>query len=162
VSTHSYLGTRDTDRPHLVRARYLHSDGHPSLTLPALRTLWERAAGRDTTRLITALLAHDWDYLDPTITDTAASAFAGQHPIAGIGMTLAVTGPGGTVLPAEPVTVFPLTAAGALDAEWIYLLDPVRDTVAVHPADAEPVAVVPLHSDGVAVGCPPTAVRRRR
>jgi hypothetical protein len=42
------------------------------------------------------------------------------------------------------VTVFPLTAAGALDTEWIYLLDPVGDTVTVHTADAEPVATHPL------------------
>ena len=162
MSTHSYIGIRDTDRPHLVRARYVHSDGHPDVMIPTLRALWARAADRDTTRLITLLLAGDWDYLDPAITDSARSPFAGQHPIAGIGMTLAATSAEGTVLPSDPETVFPLTAAAALDAEWIYLLNPVSDTVAVHTADTEPITILPLASDdGPSAGTPPTQVRQR-
>ncbi len=62
-------------------------------------------------------------------------------------MTLAATSADGTVLPPEPQTVFPLTAAGALDAEWVYLLDPNSDTVAVHTSDPEPIATVPLACD---------------
>ncbi len=162
MSTHSYIGTRDTVSPHVVRARYVHSDGHPAVMIPTVRALWARAAGRDTTRLIAALLADDWDYLDPATTDTTRSPFAGQHPIAGIGMTLAATSADGTVLPPEQQTVFPLTAAGALDAEWIYLLDHISDTVAVHTADAEPITILPLASDDrPPASTPPTAVRQR-
>jgi hypothetical protein len=152
VSTHSYIGIRDTDHPHLVRARYVHSDDHPSVMIPTLRAVWAGAAGGDTTRLTTLLLAHDWDYLDPAVTDHTRPAFAGRQPIAGVGMTLAATDGRGSVLPPEPVTVVPLTAAAALDAEWIYRLDPSRDTVAVHPADADPIVVVPLGDHPRAAG----------
>jgi hypothetical protein len=163
VSTHSYIGIRDTDRPNLVRARYVHSDGHPGAMIPTLRAVWAGVAGGDTTRLITLLLGHDWDYLDPAVTDHTRTPFAGQQPVAEVGMTLAATDGRGSVLPPEPVTVVPLTAAPALDAEWIYLLDPASDTVVVHTADADPIAVVALAAQPqrVAVEGPPTAVRRR-
>jgi hypothetical protein len=162
VSTHSYIGIRDTDRPNLVRARYVHSDGHPGAMIPTLRAVWAGVAGGDTTRLITLLLGHDGDYLDPAVTDHTRPVFAGQQPVAGVGMTLAATDGRGSVLPPEPVTVVPLTAAPALDAEWIYLLDTAGDTVVVHTADADPIAVVPLAAQRrAAVEGPPTEVWRR-
>jgi hypothetical protein len=138
-----YVGVADPHNPHLVHTRYVHSDGHPHRLIETLCQIWATTAHRSTTTLIEAIVAHDWAYLDAS-TDAAAFGFAGQYPVPGIGMTLAATNPGGSLADPEPVNVFPLSRAGELDAEWIYLLDPATDTVTVHTDDGEPVGVHPL------------------
>jgi hypothetical protein len=138
MSTRCYVGTTDPRHPHLVRARFVLHDGYPSVIVATLSQIWARHAHGDTTALIDAILAHDWEYLDPDITANTTSGFAGQYPAPGIGMTLAATTPDGSLCEPEPVCVFPLAQAGELDAQWIYLVDPVTDTVTVHCADGEP------------------------
>ncbi|MCO1597618.1 hypothetical protein M8C17_20920 [Micromonospora sp. RHAY321] len=140
MSSRCYVGTADPHQPHLAHARFVLFDGYPAAVIPALAGIWAGHARRDTHVLVAAVLAHDWEYLDPTITGAATSGFAGQHPVAGVGMTLAATSPDGTVEAPEPVSVFPLSQAAHLDAAWIYLIDPAADAIAVHTDDGEPAA----------------------
>lgn len=147
MSTHSYVGIADPEQPGRVRLRYVHSDGNPWYMIKTLRDIWAGAAARDTHRLGSLLLEYDWDYLDPDTTDGSASTpFAGEQLIPGVGMTLAATGSDGQVMPAEPVTVCALTATGALDAQWIYLLDLDADAVIVHTSGGDVVGTEPLLS----------------
>lgn len=147
MSTHCYVGINDPDQPGLVRLRYVHSDAYPGYMVPALRKIRARTPTGDTTRLTELLLEHHWDYLDPdTTTDSDEPSFAGEQSIAGVGMTLAATDGRGQVLPPEPVTVVELSATGHLDAHWIYLLDPGRDTVTVYTGDGMVYGTQPLAS----------------
>ncbi len=139
MGTHCYIGATSPDNPHLVHARFVLFDGHPAVVLPTLAAVWARHAHHDTAALTTTILAHDWEYLDPDITATTPSPFAGQRPVPGVGMTLA-----SEVEPPEPVTVFPLCHAGYLDAGWIYLIDAGTATIAVHTGDGACVATYHL------------------
>ncbi|MEU9505329.1 hypothetical protein AB0D32_03470 [Micromonospora sp. NPDC048170] len=136
MGTPCYVGTTDPTQPGIVRARYVHFDGYPSSLIPQLRGIWAHAARRDTSLLIDAVLAHDWDHLGPDTT-TSTPSMPDQHPVAGVGMTLDDSDP-------EPATVFPLSRAGDLTASWIYLINPADNTVIVHSGDGEPVGVHPL------------------
>ncbi|KUL31425.1 hypothetical protein ADL15_22070 [Actinoplanes awajinensis subsp. mycoplanecinus] len=147
MSTHSYVGVRDPDQPGQVRIRYVHSDGYPAGLIPAVRQIWATAARRDTRRLITLLLEHDWYYLNGETTATGRPPFAGEQPIPGVGMTLAATDfTTGQVVPPAPVTVVALTAIGGLDAQWFYLLDPAVNTIGVHIIDGTLAGIRPLAS----------------
>ncbi|MFI7523800.1 hypothetical protein [Micromonospora globbae] len=148
VNTHCYIGATRPENPHLVHARFV-LDGYPAVVLPALAAIWAGHTHHDTTALIAAILAHDWEYLDPDITATTLSPFAGQRPVPGVGMTLA-----SEVNPPEQVTAFPLCHAGHLDAEWIYLIE-ANGTVAVHSGDGIHVATCPLDD------CLPSTVTSR-
>ncbi|MEU2610688.1 hypothetical protein ABZ570_03745 [Micromonospora sp. NPDC007271] len=139
MSTHCYIGATRPENPHLVHARFVLFDGHPAVVLPTLAAIWAGHADHDISALITAILAEDWEYLDPDITATTLSPFAGQRPVPGVGMTLA-----SEVDPPEPVTVFPLCHARHFDAEWIYLIESGTGTIAVHTSDGTRVATYPL------------------
>ncbi|WP_433281742.1 hypothetical protein [Micromonospora sp. CA-244673] len=139
MSTHCFVGTTDVANPHLVHARFVLLDGYPTVVVPALAAIWAGHARRDAHALSTTILASDWEYLDPAITATTESGFAGQRPVPGVGMTLAST-TDGAIDAAEPVTVFPLSHARHLDAEWIYLIDPLTAEVAVHTDDGQHLA----------------------
>ncbi|MET7970889.1 hypothetical protein [Micromonospora sp. NPDC005305] len=156
MSSHCYVGVTEPDRPHLARARFVLCDGHPSVILPSLAAIWAGPAHYDTRALVTAILACDWEYLDPDITAATRSPFAGQHPVPGVGMILASTCADATVDVLEPLTVFPLSHAGHLDVEWIYLLDPDTATVAVYTDDGSRVARYPLS------GCLPRSAAANR
>ncbi|MEO3780479.1 hypothetical protein ABGB16_27430 [Micromonospora sp. B11E3] len=157
MSTHCYIGTTSPDNPHLVHARFVLFDGHPAVVLPALAAIWAGHTDHDTTALITAILAHDWEYLDPHITATTRSPFPRQRPVPGVGMTSS------EVDPPEPVTVFPLCHAGHLDAEWIYLIEADTSTIAVHTGDGTRVATHHLanclHHGGADRGVRPGGAR---
>ncbi|WP_018588554.1 hypothetical protein [Salinispora arenicola] len=133
MGTPCYVGAADPAQPTIVRARYVHFDGYPSSLIPQLRGIWATTSRRDTNALIDAVLAHDWDYLGPDLIPDP-QPFAGQHHVAGVGMTLDDTAP-------EPLTVFPLSRAVDLVASWIYVINPADDTVTVHSGDGEPVGV---------------------
>jgi hypothetical protein len=139
VSTYCFVGTTDVANPHLVHARFVLLDGYPSVVVPALAAIWVGHARRDALALSTAILASDWEYLDPAVTAATESGFAGQRPVPGVGMTLAST-TDGAIDAAEPVTVFPLSHARHLDVEWIYLIDPLTAEVAVHTDDGQRLA----------------------
>lgn len=139
MNSHCYVGTTDPAHPHVVHARFVLVDGHPAAVVPTLARIWAHHARRNAAALAAAVLAHDWEYLDPSITAATTSAFGGQQPVPGVGMTLA-TGSGGVVEPGEPVSVFPLSQATHLDAGWIYLIDPATATVTVHTDDGDPIA----------------------
>ncbi|MFC0027983.1 hypothetical protein ACFFMM_00395 [Micromonospora chaiyaphumensis] len=139
MSTHCFVGTTDPANPRLVYARFVLLDGYPGVVVPALAAIWVGHARRDAHALSTAILASDWEYLDPAITATTESGLAGQRPVPGVGMTLAST-TDGAIDAAEPVTVFPLSHARHLDVEWIYLIDPLTATVAVHTDDGQHLA----------------------
>ncbi|WP_435124410.1 hypothetical protein [Micromonospora tulbaghiae] len=154
MNTHCYVGATDPDRPHLVHARSVLVNGHPSVVLPALAAIWAGNA-YDTRALITAILAYDWQYLDPDITATVG--YAGRRPVPGVGITLAATAGGGAIDAPEPVTVFPLCHAAHLDVDWIYLIETATATIAVHTDDGTGVRRYPL------AGClPPLAAADRR
>ncbi|MFG1892240.1 hypothetical protein ACGFIR_30790 [Micromonospora sp. NPDC049051] len=139
MSTHCYIGATSPDNPHLVHARFVLCDGHPAVVLPTLAAIWARHAQHNTRTLIAAILAHDWEYLDPDIAATTRSTCPGQRPVPGVGMTLA-----SKVDPPEPVTVIPLCHAAHLDAEWIYLIDADTGALAVHTSDGLRVATYHL------------------
>ena len=134
--TTGYIGILDPQR-HLVRARYVSAEGHPAGMVDALRRIWATTASGDTTRLITTVLAHDWDRLDPTITPITQSGRPDRLPVTGVGIALTDDEP-------EPPCAFPLSQARLLDVDWIYLLDPCADTVTIHTDDGDPVGVHPL------------------
>ncbi|MEV0430584.1 hypothetical protein [Micromonospora sp. NPDC050495] len=138
MSSHCYVGVIEPDQPHLAHARAVLIDGHPSVVLPALAAIWAGHTHYDTRALAAAVLACDWEYLDPRITADSRRALPGQHPVPGVGMSLAPTG--GMPAAPEPLTVFPLSHARHLDVEWIYLIDADTATVAVHTDDGSPVA----------------------
>ncbi|XVV10903.1 hypothetical protein ACQP2X_39605 [Actinoplanes sp. CA-131856] len=147
MSTYSYVGVHDPDQPGHVRLRYVHSGVNRWFMIATLRTIWANAAAGDTHRLATMLLAYDWDYLDPAVTDSSTPAFAGGQLIAGVGRTLAAGTAGGLpLLPHQPVTVVALAATAHLDAQWIYLLDPGTDTLTVHTSGGDLVSREPLAS----------------
>ncbi len=132
---HCYIGGRDNVDPTVARLRYVHNDGHPLSMLPILRELWNTTASQDTRRLVGLLLTHDWDYLDPAVTDATPVTTLGQYPVAGIGVTLASATEGGIVDPPRPVTLAPVHDLGALIpiwARWVYLLDPATIRVACY------------------------------
>jgi hypothetical protein len=137
VGTPCYVGATDPDQPTIVRARYVHFDGNPSSLISQLRGIWAQTTRRDTSALIDAVLAHDWDYLRPDPIP-GTRPFPGQHLVVGVGLTLDDTEP-------EPITVFPLSRAIDLVASWIYVINPADDTVTVHSGDGEPVGVHPLN-----------------
>ncbi|MGN9807123.1 hypothetical protein [Micromonospora sp. L32] len=135
MNTPCFVGTTDPAKPHLVHARFVLLDGHPGVVVPALAAIWAAHAHCDTRALIGAVLARDWEYLDPATTATTVCGL-GQQSVPGVGIPLT-----GCVVDApEPVTVFPLCRAGHLDAQWIYLVDPATDTVAVHTDDGHHLA----------------------
>ncbi|GIJ08436.1 hypothetical protein ACFFMR_29190 [Micromonospora andamanensis] len=134
MSTPCYIGATSPDTPHLAHARYVLFDGRPAVVLPALAAIWARHAHHDTAALIGAVLAHDWEHLDPDTTAATTSAFAGQQPVPGIGMTLASSTNGVADTP-EPITVFPLCHAGHLDVEWVYLIEADTATIGVYTSD---------------------------
>ncbi|MFF4810003.1 hypothetical protein ACFY03_17490 [Micromonospora chersina] len=79
MSSHCYVGVTEPNHPRLAHARFVLCDGHPSVILPSLAAIWARHARYDTRALVTAILACDWEYLDPDITGATRSPFAGQH-----------------------------------------------------------------------------------
>lgn len=133
------IGLTDPHRPHLVHVRAVEHGGHPHTMLPTLRRIFT-AAGHDKADLGARLLAHDWDRLDPTT--TGGRGVTGRRAIAGVGLTDAATGPGGTA--PEPPDVVPLARISELDAAWLYLLDPGAGTVTVHTGAGHPVSRHPL------------------
>ncbi|MEH0933981.1 hypothetical protein [Micromonospora psammae] len=137
MHAHCYVGAADPDNPHLVRARVVLVNGYPGAVVPTLSRIWAGHAHRDTGALVTAMLAHDWEYLDDTITADTTCALPGQHPVVGVGMALSSTAASSIDAP-EPVTVFPLCQAAHLDAVWVYLIDCETATVAVHGDDGAP------------------------
>ncbi|WP_019901948.1 hypothetical protein [Salinispora arenicola] len=143
MSTPCYLGATSPDSPHLVHARYVHFDGHPAVVLPTLAAIWARHAQHDAAALISAVLAHDWDHLDPDTIATTASAFAGPQAVPGVGTTVASTTDGVVDAP-EPVTVFPLCHAGHLDVEWVYLIETDAARIGVHTSDGTRIATYHL------------------
>ncbi|MEU7171510.1 MULTISPECIES: hypothetical protein [Micromonospora] len=145
MSTSCFIGATSADAPHLVHARYVLFDGHPTVVLPTLAAIWSRHAHHDTAALISAVLAHDWEHLDPDTTAATASGFAGQQPVPGVGMTLASSTDGVIDAP-EPVTVFPLCHAGHLDVEWVYLIGAGTSTIGVHTSDGTRIATYQLIS----------------
>ncbi|MEU5565535.1 hypothetical protein [Micromonospora musae] len=130
MSTHCYIGAINPDKPHLVHARFTLFDGHPAVVLPALAAVWGFHARCDVAGLITAILAHDWEYLDSDITAAIRSPLPEHRPVPGVGMTLASEADS-----PEPVTVFPLCHARHLDAGWIYLIDAGTASIGVHTSD---------------------------
>ncbi|GAA5200676.1 hypothetical protein GCM10023322_79030 [Rugosimonospora acidiphila] len=125
------IGTRDITNPDLLHLRRVHSGGYPANMLPSLRLIWATTAGRDTTTLIEVLLAHDWEYLDYQITEEDTSPFDGEHAVAGVGMTLAVSPPGPSVAP-EQVLDLLLSPADQPRVDWLYLLDVTAETIAIY------------------------------
>ncbi|MGK5741504.1 hypothetical protein [Micromonospora sp. URMC 103] len=138
MNTHCFVGTTNPTNPHLVHARFVLFDAHPQVVVPTLAHIWAHHARYDARALTDAILACDWAYLDPAVTVTTGCRSAGQRPVPGVGMALPGNGA------AEPVTMFPLCQAGHLDAQWIYLIDPVTATVAVHTDDGQRTACYPL------------------
>ncbi|MFI2663426.1 hypothetical protein [Micromonospora carbonacea] len=132
MGTPCYVGVSDLAGPAIVRARYVH-DGHPTMLIPQLRGIWATTTRRDTNALIEVVLAHDWAYLRSDITPDT-HLLPGQHPVAGVGMTLGDTDP-------EPAAVFPLHRAADLGTSWIHLINPADSTVTVHSGDGEPVGI---------------------
>ncbi|MEV4481828.1 hypothetical protein [Micromonospora coxensis] len=141
MSSHCYVGATDPDNPHLAHTRFVLSNGRPRMVLPTLAAVWAGRARYDTRALVTAILAYDWEYLDP-YTPASLMGLAGHRPVPGVGMALTSTG--ATVDGPEPVTVFPLCHARHLDADWIYLIDVGTATVAVHADDGSCIGRYPL------------------
>jgi hypothetical protein len=131
VTSTAYVGTT-VGSSRLVRARFVAAGGHPAHLVDILVSIWAANPHRCSLALVRAILDHDWQRLDPTAGTHGTTG--DQHPVPGIGVPLPT--PAGEA--PEPASVFPLSHAEQLDADWIYLIDPVTVTVAVFTDDGEP------------------------
>ena len=147
MTTRCFIGLRDSEQPGTVHLRYVHSDGNPARIVPAIRQLWATTARRNTGRLIAMLLEYDWYDLNADTT-TADRHIPDGYPVPGVGRHLTFININtGTVPPPDPVPLaVALEATGDLDAQWIYLLDPANDTIAIHTTDGALVNNEPLPS----------------
>jgi len=119
MSTPTLIGAARSG--HRYTARYLHWGTDPQPMLELLRDIWTGTFTRDTVGMVTALLANDWTALNPA----PRSRRHDDQPIPGIGLLQ----PGGHGLRHGCVTD---DAEGWL--EWMYLIDPRTDDVAVYEA----------------------------
>lgn len=147
MTTRCYIGVRDPEKPGTVRLRYVHSDGDPAWIIWAIRQMWATTARRNTGRLIALLLEYDWYDLNADNT-IAGKAIPDGQPVPGVGRRLTFININtGTVPSPGPVAlVLALEATGDLDAQWIYLLDPTNDTIAIHTTGGTLVGNEPLAS----------------
>jgi hypothetical protein len=147
MTTRCYIGVRDPEQPRTVHLRYIHSDGDSAWTVRAFRQIWATTAQRNTGRLIALLLAYDWYDLNADTT-TAGKPIPDGQPVPGVGRRLTFIGINtGTVLSPDPAAlVVALEATGDLDAQWIYLIDPTNDTIAIHTTGGALVGNEPLAS----------------
>jgi hypothetical protein len=99
--------------------------------------MWRDRFGSNTSAMLTALLAIDWQYLHAGAAAGHRPPAAARHAVAGTGgIGMASTGHRHH----QPVN-FCLAEAGDHAVDWIYLIDPVTDTVAVHTGDGQPHAL---------------------
>ncbi|MFY1673958.1 hypothetical protein ACN27G_29065 [Plantactinospora sp. WMMB334] len=121
----------------VVAARPIAQHADPDNVIATLRQMWRDTFARRTSAMLAALLAIDWQYL-------RAGDAAGHRPAAAA--KHAVAGSGGIGMPStrhrqhRPVS-FCLAQPGDLAVDWIYLIDPVADTVAVYTGDGRPTAL---------------------
>lgn len=109
----------------IVRARYVHSDGNPGYILATLRAIWADTFARDTAAFAEAVLATDWSWLGADATAATEAGFAGEHPVPGVGLAMTFDGDTGPA-------VLDLASIGRLGTDWVYIVDPATNTVAVH------------------------------
>lgn len=117
----------------VVMARPIAQHADPDHVVATLQRMWRDTFSGNTSAMLTAMLAIDWQYLNAGTAAGHRPAAAAKHAVAGIGM--AATGHR-----RQPVN-FCLTEAADLAVDWIYLIDPVTDTVAVHTGDGRPNAL---------------------
>jgi len=119
----------------VVLARSVAQPADPERLVAALRRIWQHTFARDTFTLVTALIATDWQDLQPGI-DAANRPAAGANVVAGVGVAV-----GGS---ADEPENFCLADAGTLHVNWLCLIDPDRDTVTVYTGDGQFWALYPL------------------
>lgn len=105
-----------------VAIRYVHSDATFDYLPYAIARIWWATFNQDTDKTAEALLAHDWNDLDPSTT-ADRTAWHGGIAVPGVGMAIT-----------EPPTEGPVTGRidnlGALHGQ-LFLLDPARPGVLV-------------------------------
>lgn len=129
MSTRCLVGAFTADDPATANVRYVHSDGYPDYILPTLNQIWSTTFARDTTALVEALLAHQWSYLGADVTADTAVDFDGEKPVPGVGMASEFDAD-------SSIVRTPLLAGVDVDeVDWMFLIDPARQTVAVYGPD---------------------------
>jgi hypothetical protein len=123
----------------VVLARHIELGATPQQIVAGLRHMWCTTFAGNTSAMLTALITTDWRHLHAEITSGHRRSASGEHAVADVDMTRAV--PAGQ----QPVS-FCLTDAADLAVDWIYLIDPVTATVAVHTGDGQPAATHTLAS----------------
>ncbi|MCW6007694.1 hypothetical protein K1W54_24550 [Micromonospora sp. CPCC 205371] len=121
----------------VVLSRPIAQHADPDNVVATLQRMWRDTFAGNTSAMLAALLAIDWQYLHAGTAAGHRPAAAAKHAVAGVGgIGMAST----RHRRRQPVN-FCLTEAGDLDVDWIYLIDPVTDTVAVHTGDGRPDAL---------------------
>ncbi|HZN71332.1 MAG TPA: hypothetical protein VFC00_06565 [Micromonosporaceae bacterium] len=120
MSTRCYVGVLDADG-RTYHARYVHFDGGPDTMPFLLAAVWWHTFGRDGAATGRALLAHDWETVEPDITDRTARTFAGYRPVPGVGIAF----PPEDSQP-HPVTGTIAEPTPATPIQWMYLIDLAR------------------------------------
>jgi hypothetical protein len=115
MGTRGHVGAVEPDGA--VSIRYVHSDATLDYLPYAVARIWWATFKQDTDKTVKALLAQDWDYLDPSTT-AEREAWNGCRPVPGVGMAIL-----GTLTP-SPVRGR-VTDLGELHGD-LFLLDPTR------------------------------------
>jgi hypothetical protein len=123
----------------VVLARPIEQRADPDQAVAALRQIWQRTFARDTSAMVTVLLATDWCYLHPGVIAAHRPAAAHERAVAGVGVGVAMAGTGHR----QPQN-FSLTESVDLCVDWIYLIDPVTAIVAVYAGDGQLATAQPL------------------
>lgn len=119
----------------VVLARPVAQPADPARLVTTLRQIWQHTFARDTFKMVTKLIATDWQDLQPGIT-AADHPAAGAEFVEGVGVTAGDS--------ADQPENFCLADASALRAAWLCLIDPDRDTVTVYTGDGQLWATYPL------------------
>lgn len=116
MGTRGHVGTVNPDGT--VSIRYVHSDATLDYLPYAIAKIWWATFGQHTAETTAALLEHDWEYLDPSITaDT--KLWAGGIAVPGIGVSI------NPPMTATPVTR-PATELGRGLEGQLFLLNPAH------------------------------------
>lgn len=104
-------------------ARYLHWSDHPDRLIPVLRQIWTDTFDTNTSRMVAALLAHDWSSLSAQPSSAVFPALV----VPGVGQE----SPGGTRRTPYSGRIATVDSG---DMEWLYLIDTDTATITVYEA----------------------------
>ena len=149
MATRAYVGCADPDNPNMLHVRFVLYGGEPAEMLIVLAQLRRLTFAGDTTTALAAILAHEWTYLSAGVT-AGRTDMPGDVAIPGVGMAMTED----CVTTVEADNAVADTQAGPAgvtfaaladsDAEWVYLIDPHKQTLGVYTTSGNRITVQPI------------------